>query len=134
MSTRCNIIIKGRGNERVYLYHHHDGYPEGVGQDLAKLLAEPLLIGRVYATPVVNHLVKNTAGLNDDEYEVTMGLHGDIDYCYVVNCKTNSLRCFKVTDKDVDTNTYEPIWKRVFTRRNLVKIPGYDMPFEKKSE
>lgn len=33
MSTRCNIIIKDRGDRRIYLYHHHDGYPEGVGSE-----------------------------------------------------------------------------------------------------
>lgn len=30
MSTRCQIKIR-YCNQDILLYHHHDGYPEGVG-------------------------------------------------------------------------------------------------------
>ncbi len=39
MSTRAHIRIKD-GDEQIMLYHHHDGYPEGVGRDLKKFLSE----------------------------------------------------------------------------------------------
>ena len=34
MSTRCNILIGDR-----QFYHHWDGYPDGVGADLAYFIA-----------------------------------------------------------------------------------------------
>ena len=37
MSTRCQVKVISRGKE-VMLYHHCDGYPEGVGYCLLKLL------------------------------------------------------------------------------------------------
>lgn len=53
MSTRCQIRIK---NE----YHHHDGYPEGVGADLKeyckKLPSGTLSIWN--PNRIVNELVK----------------------------------------------------------------------------
>ena len=29
MSTRCNVIVKDKF-DKIWLYHHHDGYVEGV--------------------------------------------------------------------------------------------------------
>lgn len=60
MSTRCNIIIKD-GAERIYLYHHHDGYPMGVGTELQDYLqrkwGEPHR-KYWYGTSIANDLVK----------------------------------------------------------------------------
>ena len=33
MSTRSEILIKGKNGNSIKLYHHHDGYIEGVGFD-----------------------------------------------------------------------------------------------------
>ena len=33
MSTRSIVIVKNYDQE-IWLYHHYDGYPEGVGFDL----------------------------------------------------------------------------------------------------
>ena len=142
MSTRCNIIIKTRWNKRIYLYHHHDGYPEGVGALLADYLGE-MKPWQIKQNPIeiANHLVKHGIPYMgrdwktgepkecvDDEYEITTGIHGDIDYLYVLNCKAGSLRCYAVGWEDktlADT----------IRRENLRRIPGWDyVPDEENPE
>lgn len=125
MSTRCNIIIKD-GSRRIYLYHHHDGYPEGVGAELREYMEKnhPRWWCSLY---IANGLVKQNGqdcfAKNDVEYEVTSGLHGDIEYCYVINCRAKTLRCFEITWEDDIHQNYQINWKRVFTRDHLRYIP-----------
>lgn len=40
MSTRANIFIRNKygDREKEIIYHHCDGYPEGVGRDLTRIL------------------------------------------------------------------------------------------------
>lgn len=38
MSTRSNIIIDLPRGKKVYLYHHYDGYPSGLGWQLVRFL------------------------------------------------------------------------------------------------
>ena len=78
MSTRCNIYIHdSRDGSSLWIYHHHDGYPEGVGRQLKDFLSdadnrllrpEGMLEGLVY--------------VYGDEYEETTNQHGDISYRY----------------------------------------------------
>lgn len=119
MSTRCNIIIKEPYGDRYILYHHHDGYPEGVGEQLSKVLKERKFFeGRGYGHYLANDLIKNQCGLNDTEYEITSGVHGDIDYCYVVNYRTHTLRCFRTYYGD--GQRFLPI------RSRIVPIPEWN--------
>ena len=37
MSTRCHIFIK-QAEKEIPMYHHHDGYPDGVGAELKDIL------------------------------------------------------------------------------------------------
>lgn len=90
MSTRCNILIKHTGYNDIILYHHHDGYPQGVGYDLHCRLKK--IEGRWYETDIANNLVKDT----EDEYEITSCIHGDIDYLYTIDCNTKTLKCNKM--------------------------------------
>ena len=40
MSTRCNVVVVDvRTGDRTYLYHHCDGYPQGVGRELTSMLS-----------------------------------------------------------------------------------------------
>lgn len=32
------IVVDAQTGERTFLYHHCDGYPEGVGRDLSEML------------------------------------------------------------------------------------------------
>ena len=92
MSTRSEILVKCSFGE-VKLYHHHDGYIEGVGFDLYKRFfsKEKEGFNREYCTPdvsdVVNELVKDA----NDEYEVTVSKHTDIEYFYEIDVNAKTL-------------------------------------------
>lgn len=40
MSTRCMTIFKENGKNVAAFYRHHDGYPDGQGQDLCNFLVK----------------------------------------------------------------------------------------------
>lgn len=85
MSTRANILItNAQGNEST-LYHHHDGYPEGVGRELQRILR--------HITDEIENPDSMAAfiTLQDPTYEPTEGIHGDIDYLYTINTSTHEL-------------------------------------------
>ena len=132
MSTRCNIIIKD-GAERIYLYHHHNGYPMGVGTELQDYLQRKY--GETWrkfwcGTSIANDLVKGHINYplarephEDDEYEVTYGLHGDVEYVYVINCRARTIRCYSIPWDDEFHKDFRIQWGKVFTRRCLEHIP-----------
>ena len=135
MSTRCNIIIKD-GPRRITLYHHHDGYPEGVGTELQDYLRRKWSQDWRHGWEgfyIANDLVKghilyplSSDGREDDEYEVTSGLHGDVEYVYVINCRAMAIRCYEVPWDDEYHQDFCIRWDRVFRRRNLVAIPSVE--------
>ena len=93
MSTRCDIKVIYEDGV-VFLYHHHDGYPEYVGKFLYNKFNEKIKSCRFYSpSSVVNELIKNT---EDDEYEWTTELHGDIEYLYEIDLNKKEIRCFEV--------------------------------------
>lgn len=134
MSTRCNIIIKD-GAERIYLYHHHDGYPMGVGTELQYYLQNKWGQSRMtswYGPSIANDLVKGHINKpmaqephKDNEYEITYGLHDDAEYIYVINCKARTIRCYEISRDDYFED-YLILWSKVFTRKHLVNIPTYE--------
>ena len=87
MSTRAHIRITD-GRDVIMLYHHHDGYPEGVGSYLLNFLKD-----RKYwnGEEIANDLIKDK---HDEEYEVTTCLHGDEEYVYVIDCDNKTLKCY----------------------------------------
>lgn len=82
MSTRSQIRVIGRDGTVIDLYHHCDGYFEGVGNHLQVILADTR-----------NELKFLAALMNSaDEmsgYELTDTLHGDIEYFYLVDFKNS---------------------------------------------
>ena len=61
------------------LYHHHDGYPTGVGQEL-----ERALDGKCFGSAMecARYLIDEVSS----EYELSPeGIHGDIEYLYSIN-------------------------------------------------
>lgn len=95
MATRCNIVIE-RGDETAYLYHHYDGMPERVGAELEKFLAQT---SNSQMTP--NSVYKGLRYLYGDGYELSDGIHGDIEYLYTIKIEPSlqevSLRCDEVS-------------------------------------
>lgn len=128
MSTRCCIIVKERYGSRFILYHHQDGYPEGVGVSLRKALdtkTGDTFTRGTFGHYLVNDLIKDQLGLNDKEWEITDALHTDIEFLYVVNFRTKTLRCYAV-DWDDHTPDYHIDFKKVIRRERLVEIPAWD--------
>lgn len=73
---------------------------------------------------LVNALVKNSCGLNDDGYEIASKVYDYINYLYVVNLKTKSVRCFKCYFPTRGFNL-----KELIKRSNLVEIPTLSRPY-----
>lgn len=95
MSTRCNVIVKTKF-DKIWLYHHHDGYPEGVGQDLINRFKDKFeKTGQIWWSDIINELVKD----QNDEYEVTNGEHGDIEYLYTIDCDKKTI-CWQKIDAE----------------------------------
>lgn len=95
MSTRCNIIV--RDDKRSFtLYHHCDGYPEGVGLDLYNKFESRLKSEyKIDAVTVVNELLKDE---EDKGYELTRGLHADIEYLYEIDLVFGWIKCKRVSN------------------------------------
>ena len=115
MSTRCNILIRGY-KHTFTLYHHHDGYPEGVGADLKRRMAGTSFRADGFA----NLLVKD----QEDEYEIAASLSNDIEYLYTVDLDYNTqrLRCYKVDFKDLLPDG-RPDARIICQNKNLIEIP-----------
>lgn len=124
MSTRATILIKSeKQNEQVRIYHHWDGYPEGVGADLKHYLKEvgffdAKIKGYPYfnAYLIANDLIKGKCGIIDGKpdmgYELTSCQHGDEEYAYLIDCDNKTLKCYKVGWDEFE-------WKE----ENVVEIP-----------
>ena len=98
MSTRCNVIVKDAYGHLVF-YRHCDGYPEGVKDTLLTFMER-------VENGVYRDNVEQSAGwlvvLGYEEYkdirdfdswevgayEPSVGIHGDIEYLYVLDLET----------------------------------------------
>lgn len=91
MSTRCEILIKQEykdgEKEQVKLYHHHDGYPEGVGYDLTNRAQKWFWD----VEHISNSLVKDST----EEYEIATGYHTDIEYFYIIDVNLKTIKCYQ---------------------------------------
>ena len=110
MSTRSEIVIKDYGNyegkdwkSQIKLYHHHDGYPEGVGKFLVEQVYPLLDSPNIDCDTVANFLIKHK---EDDEYEATVYNHIDIEYKYVIDIPMRRIYCYEGhynNNRDVQT-------------------------------
>ena len=88
MSTRSNIFVDYNG-ERIQFYHHCDGYPEGVGKQLASFLEIATYTAKERTTAGVRKQFLEL--LKTDRYEPEeIGLHDDIEYLYFVKFIDNA--------------------------------------------
>lgn len=92
MSTRSHIIVresdKAPMSEWSYIYHHCDGYPEGVGREIGCAFEEnirPNSIGKKYTLDEICAMITNI----EDEYRPDKCLHGDEEYIYVVTLEAD---------------------------------------------
>ena len=88
MSTRCQIKVTYLDKE-ILIYHHHDGYPQGVGFDL---LNRQQRLKSWNGSILINDMIKDAK----EEYEIACVVHTDLDYWYEINCNKHTIKCWKV--------------------------------------
>lgn len=82
MSTRANIIISEEGtNESKCIYHHCDGYPKGVGDEVINFIrdyisSEPEDVGMESLNKYII--------FEDSTYQPARDLAGDAEYVYSI--------------------------------------------------
>lgn len=94
MSTRATILIKEKDEKDIWVYHHCDGYPDGVGTDLKHYLNT--LKYNWYAEDIANALIKGSAVEDDNGYQLTSCQHGDEEYAYLIDCDNKTLTCYEM--------------------------------------
>lgn len=132
MSTRCNIKIvqadaEGHIDHKcapIWLYHHHDGYPEGVGRELTKVAEQMFYRACDYANRLMrmDEPIYSDANTKMNEFEITRGQHGDIDYLYEVTVPYPASGSFG--KQNVIVRCFKRAWRRsdhIFTE---VEIPA----------
>ena len=85
MSTRANIFIRNDydDHEKVVIYHHYDGYPEGVGKDLTNILHK---FSKEKHANVSKEELANYICNSDSDYCITTPYEaGDAEYIYEIN-------------------------------------------------
>lgn len=102
MSTRCEIIIKDYETDKktgkkhkwkVTLYHHCDGYPNGVGRFLMDTVYPKLVSSNNADIDVIaNLLIKNR---EDTGFELTCYKHVDIQYRYIIDIPKKEIMCYE---------------------------------------
>ena len=129
MSTRTNIVVTGQFGDKLWFYRHSDGYPEGAMPTLQKFInwvrqgrirnnteqasGWLILIGaKEYGTNwrdgkgvPKKHLFEpddenGASGWKCGAYEPAVGVHGDIEYLYIVNLSDQTISCYENWDKD----------------------------------
>ena len=79
----------------IYLYHHWDGSPFGVGRELEHFLRNRNDGDAPDGTPtwdgerIAEELVSSPSG-----YIRSDGNHGDVEYGYVIDCEHRTLTCY----------------------------------------
>lgn len=112
MSTRAHIKVT-EGQESVYIYHHCDGYPDGVGIDVENCL-ESIGFFDKSQTQDLGTVVSNICEI-DDGYRVDEGIHGDEEYLYVVDINERLLNVYFIPDFDMPED-------EIIQEKNLVEI------------
>lgn len=85
MSTRANIVIRNDydDKEKVVIYHHCDGYPEGVGKDLTSILQK--YSENEHANATKEELANFICNADSDFRITTPFENADAEYIYEIN-------------------------------------------------
>lgn len=118
MSTRAQILVTDKysiaAHEGILFYRHSDGYPEGVQQSLEQFLAMVgtsirnnceqaagwlVLIGHEeYAESRATY--PTISGWKVGAYEPATGIHGDIEWFYVVNLSDKTIVAYRAGNEE----------------------------------
>ncbi len=124
MATRCNVLIKQK-NQVYYVYHHNDGYPDGVGKELREEIIPGYIKehkGIIYMGAALYDYIYDYC----DGYEETDSIHGDIEYLYiltVVGQDNIKYECYKVPIEGINSldclNNCELLETFMFNESNI---------------
>lgn len=129
MSTRCHIIVRETDDNSCtehYIYHHHDGYPEGVGSELKKILEScPSYDWETIVERILGY---------DDQYEEDNGIHGDEEYIYEIDAiNTHAiLKCYSSSGSYLEELIFKETYPEIM-RSDLDKKFN-ELGFKTKSE
>jgi hypothetical protein len=105
MSTR-GVIEFTNGNERFYVYHHHDSFPKNIIPKIEKAIREGdkmhldgTRIGKFVTLFLTLH---NQPADGNPNYEITSQIHGDAEYIYSVEAKNELGSKWKVSYRKND--------------------------------
>lgn len=101
MSTRANILLLETGN-RLWIYHHCDGYPSYLGDALMKIMQKHKEHKWLDIYELANEMIKNK---EDDGFEITNDRHCDIEYIYIINVEEQSIECRKTSFGSIYNDT-----------------------------
>ena len=118
MSTRCVVRIKEKQYGKVNkldIYHHHDGYIEGVGFDLMRRFydKDKKEMYLYDVMQVANTLIKDI----HDEYKVTPYKHGDIEYFYEIDIDKKTITAWSVNNWEEKMKKY-----RKYSHNEILKM------------
>jgi hypothetical protein len=111
MSTRANIVIKKTtNNDKVkyyQLYHHCDGYFEGVGCDLQNIMNKVMEESADNRKDILSSPLSLAVHISeyDESFEIEgehLNLHGDIEYLYVIDINAQTITCYSVFMQGID--------------------------------
>lgn len=86
MSTRSNIVVKDSDSEHT-IYHHCDGYLDGVGKELKEFIDTQY---KPY-TRTADEFCKQMEYWDSSYKYDDSGIHGDVEYIYYVDIFTNTV-------------------------------------------
>ena len=126
MSTRANVVVKNSWGD-LWFYRHSDGYPEGAMPTLQKFInwirtgrirdnagqagGWLIIIGAEEYGYKPEPTESGFSGWKVGAYEPTSSVHGDIEYLYIIDLDTKTIKCHEKWDE----KTGEPIGEPLFT-------------------
>lgn len=102
MSTRASVKVF-EGNHELYFYQHSDGYSDGLGETLKEFLSSAKAISQkgdieyfcgVMLMEVNRDYIERKLSLPD--LMPAVGVHGDEDYQYVIDCDNLTMEILKI--------------------------------------
>lgn len=118
MSTRCAVDVFFLGARVLKFYHHHDGYPGYMVNDLAKI-AKEVKTDPEYGRVTVNAIEKAFKNHPEYEEEPIWADHGDLEWRYELSFNLDKednllpVECetIKVNSRYVDKGDYGSQWE-----------------------
>ncbi len=135
MGTSARVIFKSEGRTTFNMQVNYDGYPEGVGLDLARIILEGKLVnglgpnrtlgahfnGPSCMAASVIALMKKEPG---NVYLYPTDFDFGADYTYEINVSKNKTIDFRMTEGETFEGTLEEFIKKFGTPKDKKKFIG----------